>query len=539
MGFELFKAFGTLALEGGEVLGRSLKQVETQAGIAAQKLQDISQASDHLGKELTKNLTVPILGVIGAVSALALRTIGFVRNLRQVSTQLGISIRDLQVFREAFNGILTEEQSNSVLTTLRNGVNEFIANGGGPLAEFFDDIGRRFGITAQRFREMSTADQLQTLFRTLERGSRSAAQFEARVAALGPQFTALLATYREGPEAFRRAFEEAADSPNLVSDRMIQLSEQWDQTWSRVTSRVDRAWNALSEAALPVMIRVVEIGEQTLVPMLETVIAKIGELSEWFINLGSSTQEWILLAGAAAIAIGPILVAFAGLIKVIAFVVSGFGILVGVIAALTASPIALFVALVGVFFGIFYNLIQQGIQLWNQWKDTIFNALSAVGSFFSSTVPAWVQSWSQWGQEIFTVFTEWFSRLPDAIMGFISNMASRVAGRIRQMASDIGDTLSALYDRVVGNSIIPDMASEVVDEVSNMANGSLAETRRMAQGMSRSLDGISRPDLDPTSAAGLRGQAPVVFNMNHSIFRDDRDMLDQARLRGAVPTGAF
>jgi hypothetical protein len=127
-------------------------------------------------------------------------------------------------------------------------------------------------------------------------------------------------------------------------------------------------------------------------------------------------------------------------------------------------------------------------------------------------------------------------------MGFVRSMVSGVLGWIGDMADGIVSRLNRLYDIVVGNSIIPDLARDVVSSVAGMADGSINETERMARGMDRAMprDGLD-PNSSPVRAAsgGAGSFGSTTIDMRNSIIRDDRDMLERMRQRGLVPQGVF
>jgi len=629
MSMRLFTAFGEVAFRGMDTVARGLRQFEAVGRQVQESLDRIGSSAEYAGRTLSGSITAPILAAATAASALSLRTIGLVRDLRNTARALNLTASELQRLRLGLRGVLDEAQVDGLFGNLNRGINEFVATGAGQFADFFENIGRRYGITAERMARATPTEQLETMFRAVMRSSRSFEHFRAQLQALGPEYAAMAQEYWDhGNEMFDRVEARAAEHPAAVSENLIQLSEEWDRRWGQMAG-VATGWsNRISETTIPVMITLLDLFEQRGIPVIEKLIGYVEQMSEWFLSMDSETQAWTISVVGLVAVVGPLLVILGGLISVIGIAVgalvkigsgflrlggvfvaaagylrplvvaiaSGMGTIAGLVAraVLTVTSLVLSVGSVfaraipfvvsfiarftpiGAAFAAGYaaglllvEAVRRLIDIGLQVGPAIIGAGQSVLSFFSkmaseigSLVSGWASSamvgatqmarsiWnavsglpSQFlalGARVGQAMIDGLSILPSVVMGIISHMAESVTARVRQLASDIGSTLQRLYDRVVGNSIIPDMASEVVDEIGSMADGSIRETRRMRSGMIQQMP--ERPDFRPPASSASGGQpagGSVVFDLRHAIFRDDRDMVNRARLSGALPTGVF
>lgn len=565
----LFRAFGEIAIEGLDSVNKKLAAFERVGFAIAERLNEIGERAKQAGSRLTEGLTAPLAAAAGAVFLLNGRIADNYESLREASRQMGLTTRDLQALRLGFDSVLNADETDTLLGTLNSGINDFIATGGGALQTFFNDIARRYGVTAQQMARETPVEQLELLFRSVRRSSNSFEDFRAKLGAIGPEFAAMASEYwANGAGVFRDMAEQGANAPEAMSENLMRMLDQWEETSDRIGGSLQRLNNQFTEATMPVQIQLAELFESRVIPVLERVIEYVDQAAQWFLSLDAGTQE--VIAGVAVLvgALGPVLVILGAIIAAGGVVVSAIAALAPVFLAL-AGPvgvaIAAFVAakmlferfpglldaIVGAFdwvsdaatatFGAIGDGIEwlvDGVKNAAQWiSEAIPAAFDAVDNFFLNTLPRWLGMFGEWASDVVSDIIGFFSRLPEAIGAVFADLGRRALARIREMASGIGDTLAALYNRVVGNSIIPDMASEVVDELEGMADGSIAATVRMNSGMTEAMP---REGLDANySTATGTGSGNTTIDLRYSIFRDDNDMLQRMRVAGAEPIGAY
>lgn len=565
----LFRAFGEIAIEGLDSVNKKLAAFERVGFAIAERLNEIGEKAQEAGMRLSEGLTSPLAAAAGAVFLLNGRIAENYESLREASRQMGLTTRDLQALRLGFEGVLNADETDTLLGTLNSGINDFIATGGGALQTFFNDIARRYGVTAEQMARETPVEQLELLFRSVRRSSTSFEDFRAKLGAIGPEFAAMASEYwANGAGVFRDMAEQGANAPEAMSENLMRMLDQWEETSDRIGGSLQRLNNQFTEATMPVQTRLAELFETRVIPILERVIEYVDRAAQWFLNLDAGTQEVVAGVGILLGALGPALVIFGAIVKAVGVVVSAISAIAPLFAAL-AGPVGVAVAaffaakmLFEQFPGLLdaivnaiswvaeaarndfnrivdaINWVIEGVKSAAQWiADAIPAAFDAVDNFFLNTLPRWLSMFGEWASDVVSDVLDFFSRLPAAIAAVFADMGRRALARIREMASGIGDTLAALYNRVVGNSIIPDMASEVVDELDGMADGSIAATVRMNSGM---VEAMPREGLDANySTATGTGSGNTTIDLRYSIFRDDNDMLQRMRVAGAEPIGAY
>lgn len=210
------------------------------------------------------------------------------------------------------------------------------------------------------------------------------------------------------------------------------------------------------------------------------------------------------------------------------------------------------------------DLIRWFIELPSKVRDALAGLVSAVLEAFKSWIGETITSVKQWASDIvqgirgavtgavaalaslpaegaravasfasasLSSMSQWGSGMRSAVEG----VASYVTQRLQAMAQQAARLFQQLRQRVVGNSIVPDMVDQIADEMDRMVDVGVGGAAGMYDAMT------SAPAMAPMAAAqaGSATAGGVHVDMRHAIFRDDRDMLDRLARSGTDMTGAF
>lgn len=535
---KLFEAYGEIVLRGMDKVNAGIKNFERQGAAVAKRLNEIGSKVQEVGGNLTAGLTVPITALGAALAGISIQTVNYIGELEQAGRQIGVTARELQGLHIAFRGAVPADEVTEAFGRLMVGIRQYIADGTGDLQDFFDNVARRYGITARQMQEMAPADAMELFLRTNQRASNGLIQFGARLDQLGPGMRELGRIWREeGPGSFGRRLEGAEDAPDRISENLMRLRDRWVSASRDMGAEITGLRNNVAEAFLPVMIRLTELFESRALPLLERGVEFLSALSERFLALDEGTQAWALGLGGIVAILGPILVVVGAVIKVISPLIALFASLSGAAVRLVAAlnPIT--------------RVIAVGVLAFKAGEiamDYFWAAIGRLAAAIAPTIRDWLVSFGEfasgladWGRSAYEGFVGWIQRLPEAVLGILTRLVDRAVGLARSMAEGITSVLSGLYDVVVGNSIIPDLADDVVNELDGMASKSIAETSRMARGMEEAMprEGLNLDENGMPPGASRSGG--VVVDLSHSVFRDDRDLLDRMRTHGADPLGVF
>lgn len=168
--------------------------------------------------------------------------------------------------------------------------------------------------TRDKLQEIGTsADQLQSAIE--ERGlTQALSTLRQRTEEAGTEFASLLGSARQARVFLALTADEGervAEVQDAAADSAGRLQQAFEQSAS-FTRLLSRAMQALRVAARPLGETLIE----RLSPALRAVINAAGRAADFFSSLSDATQNVIIGVGAAAAALGPLLLALSGILAV-------------------------------------------------------------------------------------------------------------------------------------------------------------------------------------------------------------------------------
>lgn len=146
-----------------------------------------------------------------------------VNRMAQVSNA---SVEEFQKAAYAANtvGIETEKLAD-IYKDMNDRVGDFLETGGGPMADFFENIAPKVGITAEAFRNLSGPQALQLYVSSLEKAGVNQQQMTFYMEAIASDSTALIPILKNNGEAFRLMGEEARKAGIILTQDQISKAD--------------------------------------------------------------------------------------------------------------------------------------------------------------------------------------------------------------------------------------------------------------------------------------------------------------------------
>lgn len=191
---------------------------------SAKLKKDLDKASGH-SKKWARGQKKQFASVEKSIRGIgvAIAAIGFgamLRGAAQTAKQLkimsdltGVSTTKLQQIAPSLDraGISTEKYAD-IIKDVNDKMHDFQQTGGGPMADFFEEIAPKIGLTADAFEKLSGPDALQLYVSSLEKAGLSQEQMTFYMEALASDSTMLLPLIRDnakGMNEFALATEQA------------------------------------------------------------------------------------------------------------------------------------------------------------------------------------------------------------------------------------------------------------------------------------------------------------------------------------------
>jgi len=152
-----------------------------------------------------------IAGAAG-LSALANSAIRLGSEITNLARLSGTGTTEFQEFAFAARSFgIENEKLGDILKDVSDKVGDFIQTGGGPMADFFENIAPKVGVTAQQFRNLSGKDALQLYVSSLEKANLSQSDMTFYMEAIASDATLLLPLLSKNGEALNKFAKEAHD----------------------------------------------------------------------------------------------------------------------------------------------------------------------------------------------------------------------------------------------------------------------------------------------------------------------------------------
>lgn len=319
-------------------IGASIQGLKNGLKTAERSLNRFARKAESIGKDLTTRISLP-LGLLGGA---AVKAFG---DFEKLSKGLEAITGDAKIAEAQFKrlqviaqnpGIALEQAIKGSIALQSVGFSA--ANAEAALLQFSKAVTLSGG----------TADDLDGVVRQIvqinSKGKILAEDFNIireRVPAIGIALQDAFGT--QNIEAIR----ETGISTQEFTGRLIQAisqNEKFQAVQGGVSNAIDNFQQSL-RASLATLGR--SISESVnLTGILERLSGFINRVSENFANLNPQTQKFIVIAGAVAAAIGPVLVAIGSLVKILPLLSAGFSVLTGPVGITIAAIGALSIAFV-------------------------------------------------------------------------------------------------------------------------------------------------------------------------------------------------
>ncbi|MGQ7253982.1 hypothetical protein [Vreelandella titanicae] len=187
------------------------------------------QMSDDFKKVSTAVTAVAAASAAGATALLAFTDMA-ARNAQELRNQAQVAHATVEEFQRMAYGArefrIEEDKLSDILKDVNDRIGDFIATGGGPMADFFENIAPKVGVTADAFRDLSGPQALQLFYDSLEKANLSQKDMTFYLEAMASDTTALIPLLRNGGERLSEMADEADRLGIVLSTvEVAQLSQ--------------------------------------------------------------------------------------------------------------------------------------------------------------------------------------------------------------------------------------------------------------------------------------------------------------------------
>lgn len=224
-------------------------------------MSEAERASDKWRKKVEQNAKVVGqavgLGVSAAVAALTTLTVQTVRAADEVQRFSAVAGSSPQEFQRYSAGArllgIEQEKLADIFKDTNDKIGDFLETGGGAMADFFENIAPRVGVTADQFRKLSGPQALGLYVDSLEKANLTQSQMTFYMEAIASDSTMLLPLLRNNAEGFRLLGEQAEAAGSIMGDDTLKSAQELGVASFLLGERLTGIKTSIASALLPTL----------------------------------------------------------------------------------------------------------------------------------------------------------------------------------------------------------------------------------------------------------------------------------------------
>lgn len=244
------RSLGTLTLDlvaktGGYVAGMTKAERESEKWRKKVK----SQVEDVAKTFATVGAAAGI--GLAALTAKTVQSANEIERLSRVSNTSAESFQRYSAGARAFG--IEQEKLADIFKDTSDKVGDFLQTGGGPLADFFENIAPQVGVTAEQFRQLSGPQALELYVSSLEKANVSQSDMTFYLEAIASDATLLFPLLKNGAEGFRAFGDEAERAGAIMGKDTLQAANELSAAMFLAEQGAAGIKNQIAQGLLPVL----------------------------------------------------------------------------------------------------------------------------------------------------------------------------------------------------------------------------------------------------------------------------------------------
>lgn len=242
-----------------------------------QTAKEVGDAWSGIGKVLAASFAgISVATVTSKMMSIAKETANAAQEVKNFATLANTSTQDFQRLAHGAGTVgISAEKLADILKDVQDKAGDFAQTGGGGMADFFENIAPRVGVTVEQFRRLSGPEALQLYVSSLEKANLSQQDLTFYMEAIASDSTALLPLLQNNGKAWRELGDEAERYGAILSDEAIKAAEAYREESRKLEASMAGVRVEIAEELLPVL---TEMNRNLADPSIQGGISKTIEL---------------------------------------------------------------------------------------------------------------------------------------------------------------------------------------------------------------------------------------------------------------------
>ncbi|MDD2001529.1 tail tape measure protein [Pseudomonas putida] len=196
-------------------------------------------------------------GIATGITALTAMTISAVNSASEIvnlAAVANVSVTDFQKMAVGAKTVgIEQDKLADILKDVNDKVGDFLNTGGGGMADFFEQIAPKVGVTADQFKNLSGSQALGLYVSSLEKAKVSQSDMTFYLEAIASDATALLPLLRDNAEGFRKYGDAAEAAGAVMDEKTILAAKQFSTELTVLGTYIGSVKTALAAELMPVL----------------------------------------------------------------------------------------------------------------------------------------------------------------------------------------------------------------------------------------------------------------------------------------------
>lgn len=220
-----------------------------------QGMDDLAASAVKMGAVIGAAFTAVQAAAVGLV-------VNYANNAKQVENLSRVAGEGFEAFQLYAAGAKTvgveQDKLADIFKDTNDKIGDFLQTGAGPMADFFEQIGPKVGITAEMFKDLSGKDALQLYVDGLERANLSQSEMTFYMEAIASDATLLLPLLKNGGAGFSAMADEALAAGAVISESGAKSAKALNTSFAMLQFWITGLGNDIAEELIPTVTEVVE-----------------------------------------------------------------------------------------------------------------------------------------------------------------------------------------------------------------------------------------------------------------------------------------
>jgi len=273
------KVVGDIAVKVGADVGPLQRNMKK----AGQSVDDFDTRAKAMAVNVAKAgaaIAVAMVGATTAILAMGREAAAVGVEIKNLSAIAGVGTTDFQKYAAASRSVgIEQEKLADIFKDVNDKFGDFQATGAGPLADFFEQIAPKIGVTADMFAKLSGPEALQLYVSSLEKAGVSQQQMTFYMEALASDATALIPLLQNNGQAMRNLGNAAYDAGRILDEQMIAAAAELDQELRDLSDTIKmNATKAVLEHKEEIIL-LADFITETLIPAVSSLAGVLGTVA--------------------------------------------------------------------------------------------------------------------------------------------------------------------------------------------------------------------------------------------------------------------